>query len=62
MKLLQSRDVANRLKVATSTVRRWAAEGLIPYQWAGTYRIFDPIEVHRFAKRLRMRKNGRQIA
>jgi len=52
MRLLQTQDVAGRLGVATSTVRRWAAQGLLPFQWAGTYRVFDPAEVRRLARKL----------
>jgi len=56
MRLLQTRDVASRLGVAASTVRRWAAEGRIPYRWAGSYRVFDPGEVRRLARKLDPRK------
>jgi len=49
MRLLQTQDVASRLGVAASTVRRWAAEGRLPYRWAGTYRVFEPSEVRRLA-------------
>jgi len=52
MRLLQTQDVARRLGVATSTIRRWAAEGRISYLWAGSYRVFEPDEVRRLAKKL----------
>jgi hypothetical protein len=52
MRLLQTRDVALRLGVVTSTIRRWAAEGRLPYQWAGSYRIFDPGDVQQLARKL----------
>lgn len=51
MRLLQTRDVALRLGVATSTVRRWAAEGKLSYRWAGTYRVFEPGEVRHLARK-----------
>lgn len=53
MRLLQTQDVARRLGVATSTVRRWAAEGRLSYRWAGTYRVFEPDEVRRLASKLK---------
>ena len=58
MRVLQTRDVARRLGVATSTVRRWAAEGLLPYRWAGNCRVFEPDEVRRFAGKLKAANGG----
>jgi excisionase family DNA binding protein len=52
MRLLQTQDVAQRLGVATSTIRRWAAEGLLPFRWAGSYRVFELDEVRRLARKL----------
>jgi len=58
MRLLQTQDVARRLGVATSTVRRWAAEGMLPYRWAGSYRVFEPEEVRRLASKLKAARTG----
>jgi len=55
MRLLQTRDVARRLGVATSTVRRWAAEGVLPFRWAGSYRVFELDDVNRVARKLTKR-------
>lgn len=59
MRLLQSQDVARRLGVATSTVRRWAADGVLPFRWAGKYRVFDSAEARRLAKKLGERAEAR---
>ena len=52
-------DVANKLSVSRSTVRRWVALGRVPcYKPFGRLR-FDPVEIENLVRKSKVRKSSK---